>query len=440
MCGPLARTMLHGNQSERSSDGDDMNDVAAATSQRNGNRKSVVEAAPDPMLADHGVLLSNLVDLVPGAVYFKDLQSRFVLINRTQAKGLKLGSPAEAVGKSDFDFFTEEHAGPAFADEQEIIRTRRPLLNKEEKETWPDGRVTWASTTKMPLLGEDGRVIGTFGISHDVTESRLMREALIESEDGLASASRELTMVGQSMVASAGETAMLANFLSGASQQVSTTVSSVSCAVSQLQASIREISKNANDATVVAKDGVELAASAKDSMKKLETSSFEIHKVNKVINSIAQQTNLLALNATIEAARAGEAGRGFAVVAHEVKELAKQTARATEEIGQTIEAIQSGTGEAASAFVQIGTIIGSINEISHSIASAVEQQTVTTNEIGDNVSEAAQKMGEITTNIAGVATSAKQTTQCAEDTRKSSLELSRLASRLRASVTGTSVQ
>jgi PAS domain S-box-containing protein len=440
MCGPLARTMLHGNQSERSSDGDDMNDVAAATSQRNGNRKSVVEAAPDPMLADHGVLLSNLVDLVPGAVYFKDLQSRFVLINRTQAKGLKLGSPAEAIGKSDFDFFTEEHAGPAFADEQEIIRTRRPLLNKEEKETWPDGRVTWASTTKMPLLGEDGRVIGTFGISHDVTESRLMREALIESEDGLASASRELTMVSQSMVASAGETAMLANFLSGASQQVSTTVSSVSCAVSQLQASIREISKNANDATVVAKDGVELAASAKDSMKKLETSSFEIHKVNKVINSIAQQTNLLALNATIEAARAGEAGRGFAVVAHEVKELAKQTARATEEIGQTIEAIQSGTGEAASAFVQIGTIIGSINEISHSIASAVEQQTVTTNEIGDNVSEAAQKMGEITTNIAGVATSAKQTTQCAEDTRKSSLELSRLASRLRASVTGTSVQ
>ena len=121
-----------------------------------------------------------------------------------------------------------------------------------------------------------------------------------------------------------------------------------------------------------------------------------------------------------------------------MKDLAKQTARATEEIGQIIEAIQSGTGEAASAFVHIGTIIGSINDISNSIASAVEEQTVTTNEIGRNVTQAAQKIGEITTNIGGVAASAKQTTQCAEDTRKASLELSGLASRLRASLTGSS--
>jgi methyl-accepting chemotaxis protein len=416
-----------------------MNDGAAAASLRNGDGKSVAEAAPDPILADHGVLLAALLDLPQGAVYFKDLQGRFVLINRTMAKVLKVGSPVEAVGKSDFDFFTEEHASPAFADEQEIIRTGRPLLDKEEKETWADGRITWASTTKMPLISEDGRIMGTFGISRDVTQSRLMREALIESETRLASASGELTTVSQSMVASAGETVMLADLLRGASQQISTKVSSVACAASQVQVSIREISKNANDSRAVAKDAVDLAESAKDSMKKLETSSREIHKVNKVINSIAQQTNLLALNATIEAARAGDAGKGFAVVANEVKELAKQTARATEEIGQTIEALQSGTREAASAFVQIGTTIGSINDIFHSIASAVEEQTVTTNEIGRSVSDAAQKIGEITTNIGGVAASAKQTTQCAEDTRKASLELSRLASRLRASLNGASV-
>ena len=419
-------------------DGDDMSDALAATSPLNGNGRPVVESDSEPVRADFGLFLSALMELLQGAVYFKDQQSRFLLINQILAKSLRVGSPAEAIGKSDFDFFTEEHARPAFADEQEIIRTGRPIINKEEKETRPDGQSTWVSTTKMPLRDKDGRIIGTFGFSRDVTESRRMRDTLTESETRLASASEQLTTVSQTMVASAGETAMLVDFLQGASQQVSTTVSSVAGAASQVQESIREISKNANDSARVAKNAVDVAESAKDSMKKLETSSREINKVIKVINSIAQQTNLLALNATIEAARAGEAGKGFAVVANEVKELAKQTARATEEIGQTIEAIQSGTKEAASAFVHIGTIIGSINDISNSIASAVEEQTVTANEIGRNVTEAAQKIGEITTKIGGVATSARQTTQGADETRKASLELSRLASRLRASLTGAS--
>jgi methyl-accepting chemotaxis protein len=169
-------------------------------------------------------------------------------------------------------------------------------------------------------------------------------------------------------------------------------------------------------------------------MLKLGSSSHEIGKVIKVITSIAQQTNLLALNATIEAARAGEAGKGFAVVANEVKELAKQTAKATEEIGQKIEAIQGGTKDAVRAIEEIGTIINEINDISNSIASAVEEQTVTTNEIGRSVSEAAQGINEIATNIGGLATLATNTTQGANDTKTASQELSQMAVRLQESV------
>jgi methyl-accepting chemotaxis protein len=255
-----------------------------------------------------------------------------------------------------------------------------------------------------------------------------------ESASSLASSAEELTAVSQSMASSAEETATQANVVSAASEQVSKNVSSVAAAAEQMQASIREISKSANDSAKVAKNAVSMAQSTNDTMKKLGTSSREIGNVIKVINSIAQQTNLLALNATIEAARAGEAGKGFAVVANEVKELAKQTAKATDEIGQKIEAIQSDTKGAVTAIEEITTIIDQINDISNSIASAVEEQTVTTNEIGRSVTEAAQGVGEIAKNVTGVAVSARTTTQGATDTQAASQELSQMAARLQAAV------
>jgi methyl-accepting chemotaxis protein len=251
-----------------------------------------------------------------------------------------------------------------------------------------------------------------------------------QSASSLASSAEELTSVSHQMAGNAEETATQANVVSAASEQVSRNVATVASGGEQMQSSIREIAKNANEAARVAKNAVSVAHTTNQTVAKLGDSSTEIGNVIKVITSIAQQTNLLALNATIEAARAGEAGKGFAVVANEVKELAKQTAKATEEISQKIEAIQGDTKASVQAIGEISGIINQINDISNSIASAVEEQTVTTNEINRSMAEAAKGVGDITKNITGVAVAAKDTTQGANNSQKAAQELSQMASRL----------
>jgi methyl-accepting chemotaxis protein len=290
-----------------------------------------------------------------------------------------------------------------------------------------DGRVgTRADATKHQ--GDYRRIVE--GVNQTLEAIVEPLKVTAQNASTLASSSEELTAVSQQMAGNAEETATQANIVSAASEQVSKNVSSVASASEQMQSSIREIAKNANESARVAKNAVSVAHSTNETVKKLGESSQEIGNVIKVITSIAQQTNLLALNATIEAARAGEAGKGFAVVANEVKELAKQTAKATEEIGQKIEAIQGDTKGSVKAIEEIGTIINQINDISNSIASAVEEQTVTTNEIGRSVTEAAKGVGDIAKNIGGVAVAAKNTTQGANDTQKASQELSQMAARL----------
>jgi len=246
----------------------------------------------------------------------------------------------------------------------------------------------------------------------------------------LASASEELTAVSQEMGSSASETSSQAGVVSAASEQVSTNVASVATSAEEMNASIKEIARNAAEAARIATTAVTVARQTNETVNKLGESSVEIGKVIKVITSIAQQTNLLALNATIEAARAGEAGKGFAVVANEVKELAKQTAAATEEISQKIEAIQHDTGGAVKAITEIGSIIDQINGIQNTTASAVEEQTATTNEIARNASEAAKGGSEIARNITSVSEAARHTAQGASDSLAAAKELSKLAADL----------
>ncbi len=243
----------------------------------------------------------------------------------------------------------------------------------------------------------------------------------------VASASEELTAVSKEMNENASQTALQATSASASAEQVSTNAISVATAVEEMNASIKEIARSAAEGARVANIAVKTADNTNDTITQLGKSSLEIGKVIKTITSIAQQTNLLALNATIEAARAGEAGKGFAVVASEVKELAKQTAKATEDISQRIEAIQTDTNGAVSAITQITGIINQINDIQNTIASAVEEQTATTNEISRNVAEAAKGSSDIAKSIGIVAVNAQSTTTGASNTNQAASELSRMA-------------
>jgi methyl-accepting chemotaxis protein len=255
--------------------------------------------------------------------------------------------------------------------------------------------------------------------------------AITENALQVSSASEELNTTSQQISANSEETSAQADVVSKAVQAVSQNLQTVATGAEEMGASIKEIAKNATEAAQVATSAVRVAETTTATVSKLGESSNEIGLVIKVITSIAQQTNLLALNATIEAARAGDAGRGFAVVANEVKELAKETAKATEDISGKIEAIQTDTKAAVEAIATISRVINQVNDISSTIATAVEEQNATTNEMSRNVSDAAHSSGEITSNIAGVAQAAESTSRGANETQKAAQQLVETSTQLR---------
>jgi methyl-accepting chemotaxis protein len=236
--------------------------------------------------------------------------------------------------------------------------------------------------------------------------------------------------VSRSMVANATETSAQANAIASAAEEVSVNIRTVASAAEEMGATIREIARQAQQAAQVANEAVSIADIGNKAVLRLGENSNIIGNVIKVITSIAEQTNLLALNASIEAARAGEFGKGFAVVASEVKELAKETSKATEDIRTKIEGIQSDTREAVASNEKTRNIITKIHEIQNTIAGAVEEQAATTREITKNVADAATGSSEIAKNITGLAEAAQSTSKGATDLEKAALGLDSMASEL----------
>ena len=352
--------------------------------------------------------VQNMMDNIPVNVLLANRDFELVYMNPSSQRTLRglqhlLPRPVDQLIGEKIDIF---HKDPEV--QRRIVANPANLPHRRKIQLGDETLDLLVS----PITDREGEYLGPMVTWSVVTEQVTMAddfEREVKAVIGIVTtAARQMQDGSRNMSSTADETARQAQVVSGASEEATRNVETVASAAEELSASIGEIARHVQEASAMTQQAVQQAEQTNANISALGHSSDEIGQVIKVITSIAQQTNLLALNATIEAARAGDAGKGFAVVANEVKELARQTARATEEISQKIAAIQTATIGATSAIESIGSSIGKINGIAATVAGAVEQQAAATTEISRNVAEAARGTAEVTSNIGGVSQAADE--------------------------------
>lgn len=377
-------------------------------------------------MRDEAFRVQNMMENIPVNVLMANRDFELVYMNPASKKTLKsiehlLPRPVDQLVGQKIDIF---HKSPE--------HQRRMLSNPSNL---PHRASIKVGDQTLDLLvsaikDSSGGYLGPMVTWSVITDQIRIAEEFEQGVKLVSNASSEMQASCNTLAAAAEETSRQAQSVAAASEQATRNVETVSSATEELSKSIDEIASHVQEAARMTQRAVEQAGRTNSTIQALGESSHQIGQVIKVITSIAQQTNLLALNATIEAARAGEAGKGFAVVANEVKELARQTARATEEISQKIESIQKSTGVAVESIGQIDDSIRKINEISTTIASAVQEQTAATNEISRNVSEAARGTADVSSNITSVSQAADESGRGVANIHASATALSRESERL----------
>ncbi|MBT4760113.1 MAG: hypothetical protein HOO06_00310 [Bdellovibrionaceae bacterium] len=401
-------------------------EVVRSNNSVNGYIVNWFDITDKKVLEDEQVRMRQMIEFCPVNIMSTDLDNNINYLNKKSRDVLgelqkHLPMPVDQIVGSSIDKF---HKNPKFqrdilADHTNLPRNAKISLGGETLDL-----------LVSPLFNANQEYIGPMVTWSVITEKVALMEALTETSGKLVDSAQGLSLLSDSLSEASVDTTSQSTTAATNSEEVASGINTVATNMEEMVSSIKEISKQTNESSSQTAESIKLAHAANKIISDLGESSTDVGNVIKVISSIAQQTNLLALNATIEAARAGEAGKGFAVVANEVKELAKETAKATEEITSKIESIQADSTGAVESIAKISSSIDNLSGISNTIAAAVEEQSATTNEVTRIVSDSATAVQGITVNVSKVVDMAKGTEISSGEIKSSAEVLQGIATNL----------